>query len=297
MFKTKYLIIIGIIICVVIIYYFYNEISTMKKLLLPTYRKTSHLEQIIQDLGEKQNSPPSIKKEMSKIDSPIYSISYQSDIKNGIGRTTSVKFIDLSETEVERLFHEMGHKNKTNSPTKSGSLSKNSPSKDISRLSPTNSNSNSKNKSENIKKPVSPNSDKLHYLSPSSTSSTNKKYIMESGDFSDYMSNERPVNKINPCEDTDTISVKISDILHKNTSLARNDKGENKVDGKEYHNILQGLSKSASMLNSDIENTTLNFDMKTQNLSESICISDIHSDPIITELSKSHKHVNKKHKQ
>ncbi len=87
MIQTKYLIIIGIIICLLIIYYLYCEISNAKKIFTPAYQKTMALEVKIADL-EKKNMELLQKKMIhynKKNDSPALSITYQSDmVKNGI---------------------------------------------------------------------------------------------------------------------------------------------------------------------------------------------------------------------
>lgn len=108
MFEKKYIIIIAIIICLLVLYYFYDEISSVKKLFVPTYQKTMALEARIINL-EKKTSDPAPKKKLlnSKIDSPALSITYQSDmVKNG---NLSVKYTDISDTEAKELLKKIDH--------------------------------------------------------------------------------------------------------------------------------------------------------------------------------------------
>ena len=114
MIETKYLVIIGIIVCLLILYYFYDEISNLKKSFTPIYQKTMALEAKISgieklsskfltpNIANIANVPDRNKKaNLRKIDSPVFSISYNSDmIKNG---NLSVKYTDLSDSDAHEL--------------------------------------------------------------------------------------------------------------------------------------------------------------------------------------------------
>ncbi|AAV50753.1 hypothetical protein [Acanthamoeba castellanii mimivirus] len=114
MIKPIYLIIIGTVICLVILYYFYHEISDSKKLLTSTYQKNMLLESKIFELERKSNvfieKYDNLKnvrgqKNSSKIDSPVLSITYHSDmVKNG---NLSVKYDEMGNTEVNELLQKI----------------------------------------------------------------------------------------------------------------------------------------------------------------------------------------------
>ena len=121
MLETKYLLIIGAIVCILVCYYFYDEISNAKKILLPTYQKTMSLEAKITALEEeiknhpKNISNPKSKKKNSNLtphpkkhtDSPALSITYQSDLMHGNGTGTdhyrSARYSDINDSEVVEI--------------------------------------------------------------------------------------------------------------------------------------------------------------------------------------------------
>lgn len=149
MIETKYLIIIGAVISILILYYFWDEMSNTKKIMMPTYQKTMLLESKFIELEKKtdtfmvnlqnqiQSQNQSGKTNRKKtVDSPALSITYQSDMinKNNNNRSVinlrgvdhvsqsnnnlSVMYADLSETEVNDIRQKMsGVKNP--SPKKS----------------------------------------------------------------------------------------------------------------------------------------------------------------------------------
>ena len=108
MFQKKYLIIISIIICLLVLYYFYNEISSLKKLCEPTYQKTMSLDARLIQLEKKNTQvPQQIKKKPinNNIESPALSITYHSDrITNG---NLSVKYSAISDTEAIELMNKL----------------------------------------------------------------------------------------------------------------------------------------------------------------------------------------------
>lgn len=119
MIETKYLIIIGAVISLLILYYFYDEMSNTKKIIMPTYQKTMLLESKLIDLEKKtdtfilnfknqvQSHPqnqPTKNNRKKPIDSPALSITYQSDMINkNSGNNLSVMYADLTETEINEM--------------------------------------------------------------------------------------------------------------------------------------------------------------------------------------------------
>lgn len=110
MIQTKYLIIIGAIVCLLILYYFYDEISRSRKLLLTTFNKTMALDAKVSDLEKKSNEIISKKKNNSKTDSPAMSLTYQSDMIRG-GNALSVKYADISESEAKQMIQKITQNN------------------------------------------------------------------------------------------------------------------------------------------------------------------------------------------
>ena len=118
MFETKYLIIIGVILCLLVIYYFYDEISNIKRTFLPTYQKTMALEAKLleyeKQYGKSKSKSPSIRtKSKSKSESPIMSITYISaDAKNNPDGTSSVQYANITEHEAKELLGVLNKDNK-----------------------------------------------------------------------------------------------------------------------------------------------------------------------------------------
>ncbi|AGF85428.1 hypothetical protein QJ854_gp354 [Moumouvirus goulette] len=114
MIKTSYLIIIGVVICLLIIYYFYSEISELKKLYVPTCQKIMNIEAKVSDLDKKSLEFFNRKNRYeSRNESPIMSITYHSDMvkKNG---NLSIKYDDLTETEANELVKKLNYNTKNN---------------------------------------------------------------------------------------------------------------------------------------------------------------------------------------
>lgn len=178
MIETKYIIIIGIIICLLILYYFYDEIFNLKKLFMPMYHKTMILEAKIAGLEKKNINLVPNKNPTKKNDSPAYTISYDSDmVKHG---NLSVKYADISETEAKELLKNIEH-NKTKQLQ-------------IQHKNPI------------IKEQIDP------------LSNHNKSVGVQSGDMSDFctVSNECLNKKKNIYnEESDTINLKFTDLIKK----------------------------------------------------------------------------------
>ncbi len=113
MFGQKYIIIVIIIIIMLLLYYFYYEISKIKKSIVPIYQKTMALDSKIIELENRKISPQKIS--TKKNVSPVYSISYQSDmVKNG---TNSIKYTDISESDAKKIAREISQTKKTKTHT------------------------------------------------------------------------------------------------------------------------------------------------------------------------------------
>src|SRR6056297_2891463 len=105
MISNKYLMIICIIVALLVLYYFYDEISNVKKLFLPTYQKTMTLESKTMALEKKINEIIISGKKSNKLDSPPMSITYHSDmVKNG---NLSVRYSDLSDSEAQKILQQV----------------------------------------------------------------------------------------------------------------------------------------------------------------------------------------------
>lgn len=120
MIRSKYLIIIFIVICLVVIYYLYKEIKNCRNFYVSTHQKYMKMQSRIDELEilihshNSHNSNTNKKNITKQNDSPALSITYQSDmIKNG---NLSVKYADLSDTEAQTLLKaiERNSKKKSN---------------------------------------------------------------------------------------------------------------------------------------------------------------------------------------
>jgi hypothetical protein len=223
MIESKYIIIISVIVCLLVLYYFYDEISSMKKLFLPTYQKTMTLEAKIAELEKKITEPipplPSPnKKPIKKNDSPALSITYHSDmVKNG---NSNVRYVDLSDTEGIELLKKIEE-------------SKKNPSKAIS-------NKNNVIKSdEQINNKLDGIRNKLHNTpipsKPLNQPVNAKQQNIQYGELSDIpVTSEKNLNQNMLDEDTDSFNVNIDGIIGTGT---KDDDYEN-----DYQNILNGLS-------------------------------------------------------
>jgi hypothetical protein len=123
--KTKYFIIIIAVICLLIFYYFYDEIANIKKSFIPLYQKTMQCDAKIYEIEKARagiklysgNSNDTVK----QIASPIYSISYQSDMVNkaGKGANVSLEYMEVTESEAKRLLDRINQNKSITSPRNS----------------------------------------------------------------------------------------------------------------------------------------------------------------------------------
>lgn len=274
MISTKYLIMIGAIICLLIIYYFYNGISDAKKMIFPAYQKTMALEiktialeEKITELEKKTaDFIPKKKQLIHKNDSPALSITYQSDmVKNG---NLSVKYADLSESEAaELLKHIDQNKNK--------------------QISPIN---NSSQISHNIRMECDAKMvDKINGMNNVNHFNNQKKIRVQNGELSDF---DISHNK-NNCEETDTINIKINDLIKNDYTNMQSkdmvilDYPNLRNETIEYKKILDGLSSNIKNIYSEDDafgdDTEIDQDI-IKSITETIQYADIPSDTILSDI-------------
>lgn len=258
MIKTKYLIIVGAIICLLILYYFYDEISRSRKIILDTYNKTMALEAKISDLEKKSNEMTFKKKNNSKTDSPAMSITYQSDMIKG-NNALSVKYADISETEAKQMIQKIAQNNQ--SPKQ---LSGQAPLQINTQIVP-----------EQMKKLKQDFPNTSGRISPQ----------VHSGDFSDskptLIANDKDIFTNNQFdENTDTFHVKLSNIIKEPIKKST---AKNLSDQKEYQKILNGLSNMQINDTFDVESE---FDQDIiKSISESLHLADMPSDVELSDIS------------
>jgi len=214
MIETKYLIIFAAIVCIIIFYYYYGEISSIKKILKPSYQKTMSLESRIIELEKKAQTLLVPKKnglndinnfKSKKNDSPALSITYQSDmIKNG---NLSVRYADLSESETRELRKNMTQQKIVDTKVE--------------------------NKVEN---------------------NLDDKFV----------DGECELSEIDVTPDTDTINVKIFDIIRKTPT----ESFDSNLDNKEYQQLLNSLSDDR--IRDNIFNDDMNLDIYELTTGESV---------------------------
>lgn len=268
MISTKYLIIIAIIICLLVLYYFYSEISKMKKSFIPTYQKTMSLESKILGIEKQMNSVCKRKMIANKLNSPVYSISYQSDmLKNG---NLSVKYADITETEAKELLQNI-EKNKKNSQQynklEEGSFS-----------SPRNR---SKISDGDFGVGIGENAEKSRDLSEFDSVFNNGSQIASDVRKAEDLYTDK----------SEVINVDLSRIIKKkNQDVIPFDTGDNITD---YLDILNNLTKDVSNMCSPPKDDFFTSDCIDQdivkNISESIHYADMPSDTILSDIPVSDK--------
>lgn len=248
MIQTKYLIIIGAIICLLILYYFHDEISNVKKLFLPTYQKTMALEARVMDL--EKNLVGSKKKSQKIVDSPALSITYQSDmVKNG---NLSVKYADVNDTEADELLRQINKPQvmQQQLPQQRQVLQQ--------------------------------------QIAPTPANNAKKTFNVQNGELSDFTpipNNEQ--NKIGKNADiyneySDTINFRISDLINKNETTET--QIQNKSDVAEYQKILSGLGSNIRS-ESAIADTDAELDEDViRSISESLHYIEMPSDTVLSEI-------------
>lgn len=113
MIQLKYLLIVGIIICILLFYYTYQQLHTVKA----NYYLIAHKINDLEDTLAKNKCSVSPVNGSKLTHSPPMSVSYYSDMV-GSGGNLSVKYADLSESEAKRLMQKIENKPKvtTNKP-------------------------------------------------------------------------------------------------------------------------------------------------------------------------------------
>jgi hypothetical protein len=263
MFRSKYLIIIGVIICLLVFYYFYDEISKIKKMFLPTYQKTRLLEEKMLLLENKSNEVSKKKLFNVKNDSPALSITYQSDMyKNG---NLSIKCVDVTDTEANELLKSIRENNlKT-------------------KMRPQVNNTNLAGDFWNRPNEISNvNAVPKHEPNLQFNNISNQNCIkntIKSDEISDFKSISNnsmiPVKNDIFGEETDIINVKISDIIRKNPI---DKKHNNNSEKEEYKKPYRTQSEDFFDENTELDENVI------KNISESIQRADLHSDTILSDI-------------
>ncbi len=324
MIQAKYLIIVGVIVCLFVLYYFYDEISGVKKMFLPTYHKTMSLEAKVFELEKKSNELLKKKIVNPMIDSPALSVTYQSDMcKNG---NLSIKYADLTDTEAHELLHNINQNSKNRSMTQSNksmiqpnnqltqpnrsmgqpirSMSQpiQSMSQPIRQLTQINRPSNMPDFGgvPVFVQPTGGNQNKNDLNERSASNDNTIKFQRKTADISDFRSETAVVNSSisnnkniiytnNDIfdEETDVINVKISDIIKKPTINNGNNNNNNI-----RHNVSDQIEYDEILNNLDKKNHSADFfDDDTEldpsiikSISESIHYADMSSETILSDM-------------
>ena len=107
MIDKKYIVIVILLVLLFIFYYLYSEISSIKKLIIPTYQKSMSLESRLSEFEKKKL--PTNNKNITKIETPPLSITYHSDMV-GEGKL-SVKYNDLTDSEAKEILKKIKNSN------------------------------------------------------------------------------------------------------------------------------------------------------------------------------------------
>ncbi|BCS83050.1 hypothetical protein QLL95_gp1073 [Cotonvirus japonicus] len=293
MIKIKYLIIIAAIIGLLVLYYFYSEISDVRKLLTSTYQKTLVLESKTIELDKKSNIRLDNNKKFSRTDSPILSITYNSDMvkKNG---NLSVKYADLTETEANNLLKQINHKDQLNIKN--------------NKMVDSNDNTNNNSVNNSINKIINDqtkNTSDLHKFDKNFHSTMkniqNDDNILQ--DFNNSIFQQNTINKtdkinesnkINKINEEDSFDLDIKNILNNNKLSLNNYKYDNKdninvpinstkhSEMNEFQNILNSLPDDICDIESINSSDDKYDDNVLRSINESIKYADTTSDAIST---------------
>ena len=109
MIESKHMIIVGVIICALMAYYFYSELTKMKKIVDPIHHKSLTMKLRLGELEKKINT--NVSKRKINTHSPPLSITYNS---SDIGRNQLSVIYDenIRESEANRLLKNIENKNK-----------------------------------------------------------------------------------------------------------------------------------------------------------------------------------------
>lgn len=107
MFNKYIIIVICIVIAILVLYFVYDEISSLKKIVLPVYQKTMILEKQVFELTSKNNNKKKLNNlknnDKKQTDTQVLSISYQSDLHNSDNKDLSIKYKEMSDTEANNI--------------------------------------------------------------------------------------------------------------------------------------------------------------------------------------------------
>lgn len=297
MIQAKYLIIIGVIVCLFVLYYFYDEISSVKKMFLPTYQKTMSLEAKVFELENKNNELLKKKSKNPIIDSPALSVTYQSDMcKNG---NLSIKYADLTDTEANELLKNINQR--SNQQTNNLPKFHNGTTISDSRQQIIPGSSWDPCIRAHDTHPYAKNShNKPNFLTGNSpinnTNQIQRRNIIKTDEISDFKSQDNINSSYNLdknrgiyvnndiFDEVDIINVKMSDIMKKQTS--NNIKTDNNSDQTKYNKILNDLDKNTSKIHSENffdDDTELDPDI-IRSISESIQHADMPSETILSDI-------------
>ena len=288
MFQKKYLIMIGIIICLLVLYYFYDEISNIKKLFVPAYQKTMSLEAKLIQLEKKtlEMIPQIKKKSEGKIESPPLSITYNSDrVKNN--GNLSLKYSAISDDEASELMKKLDlRKSRTLFSTFSEPRGSSVPEllEDHNKQQQHKILQNAKIMEHNQRAEKSPNT---------------QVNIIPEGDFSDFKSEKNIFTNDNNSafNETDTINFKI-------TELIKPGKDKKHMDNEtvEYEKILNGLettnkeNMTGNIFDDDIDSDiikSITDSIKFADMPSENTLSEIPSTPHVSEKKETNKKLNK----
>lgn len=108
MLEQKYFYWIIIIAALIAIYYLYEEINSLKKIMIPTYQKSMAMENVVIGIEKKientiHNYFKQNRKNPTDHDSPVLSITYRSDVVGNDRGNLSIKYTDLDDSKANDL--------------------------------------------------------------------------------------------------------------------------------------------------------------------------------------------------
>lgn len=109
MIQTKYFFIVGIILVCLILYYFYDELSNVKKSFVPLYQKTMALEAKMADLDKpvtKIAAKQPVVNHTKSEENNVFSITYDTDMTKNVKQSNedlTLRYANLSDRGVDNL--------------------------------------------------------------------------------------------------------------------------------------------------------------------------------------------------
>lgn len=312
MIETKYLIMIGIAICLLILYYFYDDISNIKKSFVPIYQKTMELEaKVIKLETDKIFVKPMPKKKYIKNESPAFSISYQSDmISKG---NLSTRYTDISETEANNLLKIVD--SNANTRINQSTDKKNPVSKHCLQTTPQEIRGKPYVTNQNVNKQLSLTHNKTipdigigkmnenlnlnDFDQPYCIQNRQSHTTKQSNQLSDFDIPFVKSKNNNVSEESDTFNIRMSDLVKNNINIQQTQKSPTQI-AKEYQEILDSLPANTT---DELQNVNLQtedpFDDEDldqdviRSITESIRYADIPSETILSDINISYTKLNK----